>query len=235
MGYATKDLHNHLVYYDSDNTHRWLDVIGPNVVKHIFDGVEYHKDIYTETAVSAGAGTSTIALADSTLGGQMVFTSAANEDDGIQAQLLGEAFYLSGTAYPCYFGARLKVSDADETDAFLGLAIQDTTILAGMTDGIGFRVVDGSAALTFLLEKNGNETTASVATLSDDTYVVAEMYYDGSTVTYYVDGSEVGSYATSETNMPDDEHLSPAMAFLTGDAGVDTMTVDWMRCFQIQA
>jgi len=236
MGYATKDLHNHLVYYDSDYPHRWLDVIGPKAVKHVFDGVNYSADLYTVTAISGGTGDSAISGVESTLGGQMIFEATAdNENDGIQAQLLGEAFYLSGAAYPCYFGARFKFVDADQTDAFLGLAIQDTTILAGATDSIGFRTADASAALTFLLEKNSNETEASVATLTDDAYVVAECYYDGSTVTYYIDGSEVGSYATSETNMPDDEHLSPAIAMLTGETAKNGLTVDWARWFQIQA
>jgi hypothetical protein len=231
MGYATKDLHNHLVYYDSDYPHRWLDVIGPDVVKHIFDGVNYSADLYTVTTVNA----STISGVESTLGGQMVFTSDGAENDGVQAQLLGEAFYLSGIAYPCYFGARFKVNDADQVDAFLGLAIQDTTILAGVSDSIGFRTVDESASLTFLLEKGSSETEATVATLSDDTYVVVEFYYDGDTVEYYVDGSSVGSYATSVANMPDDEHLAPALALLTGETAANTMTVDWARWFQVQA
>ena len=230
MGYATKDLHNHLIYYDADEPQRWLDVIGPNVVKHVLNGDELHRDVYTITAV----GTSTVLQADSSTGGQVVFTSDTAENDGVQIQLLGEAFYLSGVHYPCYFGARFKVNDADQVDAFVGLAVQDTTILVGCQDDIGFRTVDESATLTFLLEKGGSETTVSIDTLVDDTYVVVELYYDGSTVTYYLDGVETGSVATSETNFPDDEHLSPALALLTGENAANTMTVDWVRWFQIQ-
>jgi len=81
MGVSSKTVHNHLVYYDTDEPQRWVDVIGPNVVKHIFDGVNYSADLYTVTAVN----TSTITGVASTNGGQMVFTSDTAENDGVQA------------------------------------------------------------------------------------------------------------------------------------------------------
>lgn len=229
MGYASKEVHNHLVYYDADESQRWLDVIGPNVVKHIFDGVEYMADLYTVTAVNG----STIALVDSTLGGEAVFTSDTAENDGVQAQLLGEAFYLDGTAYPCYFGCRFKCNDVDQVDAFVGLSIQDTTVIGGDTC-LGFRTADESATVEFLAELDAGETTASLGTMTDDTYIVVEFYYDGANVEYWLNGASVGTMATTDTNMPDDEHMSPVLAMLTGEGAANTMTVDWARWFQIQ-
>jgi len=147
--------------------------------------------------------------------------------------LIGEAFILNGAKYPCYFGARSKVNDADESDAFLGLSLLDTSVLAAADTDIGFRVVDGTAAITFVIEKDTAETIVSLATLADDTYVTVEFYYDGDLVTYYLNGVEVGSVATTVDNMPDDEHMTATLAYLTGDASANTMTVDWARWFQI--
>ena len=67
-----------------------------------------------------------------------------------------------------------------------------------------------------------------------DTYVDLEFYYDGvTTVSYYVDRVLIGTVETTVANMPDDEHLAPALAFLTGDASANTMTVLWARWIQI--
>jgi hypothetical protein len=231
MSVLQKSYHNHQVFYDSVLTHRWYDVIGPNVRKFALVD-HYHSTSCTVTDVSAGAGTSAITGVASALKGGWIFTSAANEDDGIQMQAQSEMNYLVGP-FPFYFGARFQLSDADQSDAFLGIAISDTTILAGCTDDAGFRVADGSASLTFLLEKNNAETIATLATLSDATYVTVEMVYDGAYLYYYLNDALVGSYSIDEANFPDDEHLAPSLAFLTGDAGVDTMTVQWARWFQI--
>jgi hypothetical protein len=231
MTVLQKVYHNSQVFYDSVLTHRWYDAIGPNVRKW-FMVDNYNSDAVTETAVSAGGGDSAVTGLASSLGGGWVITSAANEDDGLQLQHKSEMNYLVGP-FPFYFGARFMLSDADQTDAFLGIAIQDTTILAGCTDNAGFRVADGSASLTFLLEKDNGETITTLATLVDATYVTVEMVYDGSYIYYYLNDALQGSYSIDETNFPDDEHLAPAIAFLTGDAGADSMTIQWARWIQI--
>jgi len=227
-GMAYKTLHNSLVFYDADYEHRWVDAYGPNVRKYDLVNA-YHPDSATITAVNA----STITGLASVQGGGWVFTSGGAEDDGVQLQAKSECFYFGGP-YPAYFGARFKVNDADESDAFLGFAIQDTAILAdGCTDDIGFRIVDGAAALTFLLEKDSAETIKTVSTAVDDTYQTVEFLYDGEKVTYYLEGVELGSLSINLENFPDDEHLAPAVAYLTGDASANILTVKWARWIQI--
>lgn len=231
-GIAYKVWHNTLLFYDADYEHRWVDAYGPNVRKYSLVDA-YHPDSCTVTDVSAGVGTSAITGLASVQGGGWVFTSAANEDDGVQMQVKGEFAYFGGP-YPAYFGVRFKLSDADQSDVFAGYAIQDTAILTdGCTDDIGFRVADGAAAVSFLLEKDSAETVHALGAISDDTYVTVELVYDGAQVTYYVDGVEAGSASAALPNFPDDEHMAPALAFLTGDAGADTMTVKWARWIQI--
>lgn len=221
-------IHNHIVYRDSINTFRWYDAFGPDVAKWIEDAGRYTADNYTVTAVNA----STIAQVDGALGGNLLFTAGGAENDGVQAQLKGEAFYLNG-AYPCYFGCRFKANDVDQVDALVGLAIQDTTAIVAVSDGAYFRTVDESAALNFILEKDSAESSTAVATLTDDTFITAEFYYDGDTIDAYINGTLVASVATTDTNMPDDEYLSPILAMLSGEGTANTMTVDWARAIQI--
>jgi hypothetical protein len=227
MTVLQKTFHNSIVFYDSVHTHRWYDAIGPNVRK-VEMVTEYPLDSSTTTAVNG----STITGLESSLGGGWVFTTDAAENDGVQMQNNSEWAYFSGP-FPAYFGARLMIADVDNADVFAGFAITDTTILAACSDNLGFRVVDNDAALTFVLENTNAETIVDLTDLTDATYVTIEFTYDGDTVTYYVDGVEAGSQAVTIANMPDDEHLAPALAILTGDGGANSMTVQWARWIQI--
>ena len=238
MSTRCKWLHGHQVYRDSANMQRWLDVIGPNATKFIqnftqlpIDDTTGDPTEYTTTVVEVGAGNSTIALTPAA-GGNAVMTSAANENDGIQIQLNGEAF-LMDDAYPLYCGCRFKVEDADQTDFLFGLCITDTTLLGGMTDGIYVQSVDGSAAITLELEKDSTATSTAIGTLTDDTFVIVEFVFDGTNVDCWVDGTLQTRPAV--TNLPDDEELTPSLAMLTGEAVANTVTIDWFRCFQIRA
>ena len=93
-----------LVYTDrATHLKRWIDAIGPDVVKAIDDftrgpGIDAAFDNeWTVTRVEAGAGESTITRIDGS-GGYARITTDANENDGINAQLIGESFKL----HNCY-------------------------------------------------------------------------------------------------------------------------------------
>jgi len=229
-GVTATTVHGHIVYVDTDETQRWVGVVGPSVTRFEFDAVTYAADMFTVTAVNG----STIAQVAGALGGNIVLTADTAENDGVQAQLLGEAFYLNGD-YPAYFGARFKAADVDQTDILVGLCITDTTTIAGVSDGAYFRSVDESAVLNFVLEQDSVETSNATDTLVDDTWVVAEFYYDGTTNIYaYADGVLVSTVALTDANFPDDEYLSPILAMLTGEAIANTLTIDWVRAYQIR-
>lgn len=221
---------------------RFIDAFGEGVHKYIEDFIDLptddttgDPDAYTTTVVEVGAGDSTVVL-DTTQGGNLLITTAANEDDGVNLQLKGEAFTYA-TNSVTYYGTRFKVSDATQSDFLLGLCITDTTLLGGMTDGLYGRSVDGSAVFSLVLEKDSTETVTTLATLSDNTFYTYESLYDGRTGTikaWLSTDTAVGTETTSvTTNLPNDEVLTPSIAYLAGAAGVDTMTVDWVRVFQI--
>jgi hypothetical protein len=128
-----------------------------------------------------------------------------------------------------YFGINFQVSDATQSDMLVGICITDTTLLGGMTDGVYFECLDGSTDINFVLEKDSTETTsaAAVGTLADATNITLEFFFDGTNIDAYVNGVVQTRLAT--TNLPDDEQLTPSIAFLAGEAVAKTMTVNWWR------
>lgn len=225
-----------IVWHRGANRHRLVDAIGPSVVKYIDDFINTGLPAadaplgWTVTLVEAGASESTITCPDE-VGGALLLTTDANEDDGINMQLDGESFELTSGQSAVYFGARLKASEATQSDFLVGLCITDTTLLGGMTDGVYFEKLDGGTGISFVTEKNSTETqTDSLATFAADTYVELEFYWVSGSVKAYIDGTLV---ATHTANIPDDEQLTPSLHFLAGSTTAKTLTLDWVRAIQI--
>ena len=227
-------IYGNLVYYDTTRQ-RWIDAIGPDVVKFILNTAYMPTDDttgdltgFTHTAVEVGAGTSTAVLSDNTL----LLTTAANDNDGVNLQVNGEAFDLASGNY-VYFGINFQISDATQSDVLVGLCITDTTLLGGMTDGIYFECLDASTDVNFVLEKDSSETASAsaVGTLADATNITLEFLFDGTNVDAFVNGTVQTRLAT--TNLPDNEQLTPSIHFLNGATGAETMTVNWWRVLQV--
>jgi hypothetical protein len=232
----TKWVNGNFVWHDTHEK-RWIDAIGPDVCKFLehftatpFTGADAPSS-WTVTLVEGGAGESTVALTDGA-GGLLLLTTDAAENDGINMQVTKEAFKLA-SGKPCYFGCRFKLSEVTQSDFLVGLCITDTDLLGGMTDGAYFRKVDASAAMVFALEKNSSETTGAAVTLVADTWYVVEFFFDGTNVDFFVDGTIKTRIA--QTNLPDDEELTPSIHLLTGEGVAHTATIDWIRAIQINA
>ena len=225
-----------IVWHQGANRHRLVDAIGPSVVKYVDDFVRSPLAAadaplgWTVTLVEAGGGESTITKPDGIVGG-LLLTTDANEDDGINMQLTGESFSLSSSATAVYFGARLKASEATQSDFLVGLCITDTTLLGGMTDGVYFEKLDGGTGISFVTEKDSSETqTDSLATFAADTYIELEFYWVSGSVKAYINGTLV---ATHTATIPNDELLTPSLHFLAGSTTAKTLTLDWVRAIQI--
>uniref|UniRef100_A0A6M3KRC9 Putative structural protein n=1 Tax=viral metagenome TaxID=1070528 RepID=A0A6M3KRC9_9ZZZZ len=235
-GVTQSTLRGNIVFYDSQYSHRIVDAIGPDVVKWSEEFVKFIDDSTSRNALgytTTEVGTCTIATVAGADGGNVLITTGGTENNGLQIQLIGEAFKLNNS-YPCYFGARFQVNDADQVDALVGLCITDTTAIDGATDGLYFRTVDESAVLNFVLEKNEAESSTAAATLTDATWVEAEWYYDGNSVHAYINGVEVADVADTDAGFPNDEWLTPTIALLTGENTANTMTLAWARAFQFR-
>ncbi len=244
MAVEQASIRSHVVFRDDTNTWRWFDAFGPNASKYITsfnslpcDDTTNDPTEFINTITEAGAGNSTAVISD-TAGGALLITTAANENDGFAMQLgvANSGEWCSFAAeYPTYFGIRFQINDVDQTDCLFGVCVTDSDCLGGVTDGMYFRSIDGSAVLNFVLEQDSAESATAAVTLTDATDVTAEFLYSGSSVYVYVDGSLVATIADSDVNFPNDELLRLTMEFLTGEAVANTCTIDWVRLIQIQA
>jgi len=199
--------------------------------------VIYHEDFHTFTTADwtittteAGAGDATEALTDGS-GGLLLITNDAADDDNDFFQKVGESFRWSSTKR-MFFKTRFKVSDATQSDVVVGLQITDTTPL-DVTDGLFFLKADGSAAMSFRIEKDNTATAlSSVATLVNNTFVELAFVYlpqaqGGPVFDVYADGVRVAS-TTTTTNAPDDEDLTISFGIQNGEAVAKTMTMDYI-------
>lgn len=234
MSLRSRHIGQNLVFYQG-HYKRLIDAIGPDVYKFIEDfAISPLEDPdspvgATVTLVEAGAGETTL-TAPNEVGGALLITTDAAENDGANVQW-SESFELTADQPAVYFGCRFKTGEALQSDILLGLCITDTDLLGGMTHGVYFRKVDGSATLAFVTEKASTETEdADVGTIVVDTYMTVEFYFENATVYAFVDGALV---ATHTTNIPNDEILAPSIQFLTGNAVVETLTIDWIRVIAI--
>lgn len=243
MAVEQVSIRNHLVMRDDTNTWRWYDAWGPSVAKYVTtfaslaaDDTTTDPTEFTMTVVEAGAGNSTAVIGD-VAGGALTITCAAAENDGVSLQLgnpnSGE-WCSFAAEYPTYFGICLQSNDADQSDTFAGVAVTDTALLGGVTDGMYFRSVDGTGVVNFVMEKDSTETSTAVGTMTDATDITLEFFYWGSNVYVYVDGTLQTTIADTDTNFPNNELLRLSLEYLTGEAVANTAQVRWMRLIQIQ-
>lgn len=223
-----------LAYWEGHRK-RLIDAVGSDVIRYVEDFVSpgVASDAVTGwviTLVEAGAGETTVTLPDA-VGGALLITTDAAENDGANLQLDGESYELTTDQRAVYFGVRVRTGEATQSDLLVGLCITDTDLLGGMTDGTYFRKVDGSTSLAAVTEKDSTETeTTGVLTVAADTDYILEFFFDGTSVEFFVDGTSVAKHTT---NIPDDEALTPSIHFLTGNAAAETCQVDWIRAIQI--
>lgn len=230
-----------LIFRDDVHNKRWVDAVGQNVTKYVNDfvsgpGTDAGFDSmgeWTITRVEGGAGESTITRVDG-VGGLLRITTDAADNDGVNMQLIGEAYKLS-TTRQVYFGAfGVTLSEVTQSDLFIGLAITDTDILGGVTDRIGFEKLDGSTAVGFMVEKDSTETkSSSLHTAVAATAFDLEFFWDGATseLQVFINGASVTAPAI--TNLPDDEELRLSLQCLAGDANARTFDFDLIRVIQI--
>lgn len=232
MTLHSKWLGGQLVFYDSTEPQRSVAAIGPDMAQWVEEFVQtpFASANNIATCTTTLVGSSTAALEAGATGGVLLITTGGTEDNGANIQALGESFKLAA-GKECYFGAKFKISEATQSDFLIGLAITTTGALGGVTDGLYFRKVDATTTMNLVLEKDSTETETAYGTgLSADTWYTVEWYFDGTSVAWYVNGTEQTAPVT--TNLPDDEWLSPIVQFLTGATAAITMRVDWIRVFQ---
>jgi hypothetical protein len=193
----------------------------------------------TTTPVETGAGASEVD-ATNTAGVAFRVTTDDNDYDGMNVQANGAAFTLTANM-PIWFGAKIAIDHATSTDLYIGLCETKTEIMqassAHVVEGstkshVGFYKVAGGTATKYTAEKAGAATAPSAGTMTTSA-ITYEMYWDGTTLNYYVDGSAVGT-VTGTTYLPaTGTALRPSLCFRTGRSSAQLCDVYWWRCIQI--
>jgi len=193
------------------------------------DFLSWVPDEWTITEVNA----STQTLLDER-NGILQLTPAGAENDGTNMQLggsgdgetTGEAWAPSASTN-MWFETRVRSSDADQNDFFVGLHVQDTTVVASIgSDAIGFQVADESAAIVGLSRASSvTSSESNLATLADSTFVKLGFKVNGTTsVEYWVNDVLQG---TVSTNIPT-ALMKLTIAHLSGEAAANTFDIDYV-------
>ena len=180
-------------------------------------------------AVIKDAGAAVALVADA-LNGEITISSAATTDDDGGLFQTEEETYKFQSGKEIWAEAKVKNSDADQTDFYFGFATVVATNPENILttgDRVGFQINDGDASIICKTEKDGTETsTDSGSDLSDSTYVKLGIHYDGAKVEFYIDRILV---ATHTANIVDDENLDICGFHLSGNAtGTRTSTWDYV-------
>jgi hypothetical protein len=180
--------------------------------------------VVTETQAAATQG-----IAADVLGGALALVNSAADDDVNQLQA-AEEWFKTGVGKRAWFECRFKVSDATQSDLFVGFCTTDTTVIAGTTDSLGFRKSDGSTTLQSLSEDNTVETTNTHLTMADDTYVTVGFYWDGISRVFFYSGSGESRTLvnTHTTTIEQTNKLALTLCLQNGDGNARTLTVDYV-------
>lgn len=233
-----KHVNSALVFYDDRFANRWVDAFGANVVKWELPAGAPKDDTTNDPSgmVNTEGGTNTV-LSSTTPGDRLIITTGGTEYNGVNLQAHGAAFQLEA-GKPLYFGARVAVQNGAKGDYLIGLCEVDTTLLATATahglgvtdDGVYFYQLNGATAFTFVNELGGTEGAIASGVTTGTAKHDLEFYWDGTTLTIYVDGTEIGSVSSGLA----DQALTPSINVRAGDDGAEIMYVEWMKAIQVR-
>jgi|TARA_R100000030_G_C3223454_1_gene116495 hypothetical protein len=182
---------------------------------------------WTITTTEAGTGSATEALADGD-GGILLLTNAAGDNDLDFLQLVKEGFKYEAGKQIAFYG-RFKVSDATQSDVVIGLQVTDTTPL-DVSDGIFFLKSDASTTMSFIVEKDGTQSTLDLPNaLADDTFVSVGFVYNPKDQKFHVYQNNVLAGTVVNTNAPDDEELCVSFGIQNGEAAAKSMSIDYVH------
>lgn len=173
---------------------------------------------WTVTETQAGA---TEVLTD-VAGGGILITNSAADDDLVGMQLGAEAF-KPAVDKQIWFQIKFQISDATQSDFYVGLSDTDTGLPTLPSDGIGFHKTDGSTTIGFsAISASIASTEANVGTLANATDIILGFKVTGThSVEAWVNNFKV---ADIQTNIPTTE-MRLSFALRNGEGVAKTMTV----------
>lgn len=214
------------------NSQKWRqDMPQGNSTDHVRLWDDFSESVFNATdtwTVVKDAGAAVALVAD-TAGGEVALTSAATTDnDGGSIQ--GNEIFLPAAGRTIWFEARVKLSDATQSDMFVGLcenfATNPENCLTA-SNRIGFQKDDGSALILCKSEIADAETSTTTAvSMSNGAYVRLGFIVRGtSSIEFFVDRQKVATHTSSPAT-----ELAVAFFHLSGDAsGTKVATMDYVE------
>lgn len=159
---------------------------------------------------------------------KILVTTQNVEYAGDNMQILGSRFKLEASK-PVYFGAKLTVSNATQSDLLVGLCGVDTTLTAASSShavavsagGAFFSKLDEVTAGYVKTYTTGTEKNSAAAFTLDTSAHWYELYWNGSSLEAYFDGVLVAEFGADITT----EVLTPSLCFRAGTTTAVTCTV----------
>jgi hypothetical protein len=227
----------------------------PSIGYYIFDDFVNAPDLATNVAAGAAqVGMYSTFLSDGSAIGNAAEAGGAiflNGSDSNEAAILragGAAFNLAASSKKMWFEARVKAGTIsnDQNGFFVGL-YEDVAMTATVpiaADGTlaaevfaGFHRLEGDGDKLDVVHCDGSTATtlsADAITLVADTYVKIGMVFEGDTITFYENGSSVGTLAVGATEYPDATTMNPVIAILGEATEATGVTMDWWRVAQLR-
>jgi|TARA_Y100000310_G_scaffold147425_1_gene146708 hypothetical protein len=193
----------------------------------------------------------TIAMLAGVEGGVLRLLTDTTDNDEINMALgdnVGTIMQPDAGAF--WFEAKIRTDTIANTKLpfFVGLLetalIGDGVIADAGTmvdkDYIGFRRIeaDGDKLDTVMNTESGGgevEIQADAVTLVADTWKTVGMYSDGTTITFYDDGTALGTTTTLATaGCPNDQYMTIAIACKNAAAGAQSLDMDYWRFLQLR-
>ncbi|MEE8113329.1 MAG: hypothetical protein V3T23_03135 [Nitrososphaerales archaeon] len=199
----------------------------PDYIHFFEDFVGIAVDLTNDWTEIEDAGAS-IAIEGDTLGGRILMSTGANDNEGTSIQ--GNEIFAVAAGRQIWFETKINLLDATESEYCSGLTINFATnpeAILTAADRIVFEKLDGVTDIQCITEFSGVETrTDSQIDIVAATDITLGFRVVGdSTVLFYVDRVLV---ATHTTNIVNDQNLCVAAFVLAGDAAGTTLAIDYL-------
>ena len=223
-----------LVFYDSQYRQRWIDAIGPNVIKFMED---FGADLASPTVGSW--------VATPASGGVVSYTAVGgairlwgDESAGNMMQMQKLNGFVACTACPIYFGVRWKITGAlaaASAQVILGLHDEDTSVCATPNTGIVFELATAATGLDMVCYSTGTGVTmTALTTVALDAWYTDEFYWDGSNaVNLYHNGSYIGAASAGSVAQTSAMAVTLAWYNVAANTVGNGLVVDWVRAIQL--
>lgn len=182
---------------------------------------------WTITVVDGGTDSAEVTAVGDADGGVLTVTTNNADNDNVCLEAQGESWKFE-SGKKLWIVARFSVSDADDSDAYIGLHSTDTNPFStAPAQRAYFVLAEGAATLTFNVDDNTTDASSgTVATLTDAGMVEVAAYYDGvTTIELYANGAKTA--VMTGVAIPATE-LALGFGIQTGSAAVRTMLVDYL-------